>query len=512
MTSESEITPESTILIIDDSPKNLRVLSKTLIAHGYAVRCATSGAMAFVSIQNLPPDLILLDIRMPGMDGYEVCQRLKQNPATQDIPIIFLSALSDVYNIVKAFQIGGSDYITKPFQAEEVLARIQNQLTIQKLKQQLSTQNQYLLQEINERKKIEQALCQEIERRILIEASLQDAKNTAEAANRVKDEFLAQMNHELRTPLNIIIGFTTLMKNEVGHSQQDQEYLAAINESAQKMLSLISNILSVTHTVSSQLTLDEYEFDLHHLLSTVVLLWQPKALTKGLQLQFQQSPQVPQYIRADESKLRQILMNLFSHTIQLTQTGCITARADTQNQGADQLKKTCGLTIEISSTEVWPALDELSTLFQSFSHTEANQKSAQALGLNLLLVRQLAQVMGGDLFFRSAPGQGTWLTVHLSVEVAEAVTGVPIAIPFAGSVVQFPALEAPITPEVLSAVMPEEWLVQLHEAAVKGFDQQILSLLHQIPVTHASLTKTLETWAQNFQFDRIVELTQRLLP
>jgi signal transduction histidine kinase len=130
-------TPLGDILIVDDTLDNLRLLSAMLSQQGYEVRSVTDGMTALMGIEAQPPDLILLDINMPEMSGYEVCQRLKANPQWQSIPVIFISALSEAIDKVKAFTVGGSDYITKPFQVEEVLARIENQLTICRLNRRL---------------------------------------------------------------------------------------------------------------------------------------------------------------------------------------------------------------------------------------------------------------------------------------------------------------------------------------------------------------------------------------
>lgn len=137
----------ASILVVDDHPDNLRTLAAILQGVGYKVRKATSGEMALETVRSQRPDLILLDIRMPGIDGYAVCTQLKASLETQDIPIIFLSALSDAEDKVKAFNIGGADYITKPFQAEEILVRIRHQLTLQEQKQQLKQQQRQLKQQ-----------------------------------------------------------------------------------------------------------------------------------------------------------------------------------------------------------------------------------------------------------------------------------------------------------------------------------------------------------------------------
>ena len=145
------LAPKADILIVDDIPDNLRVLSAILSLHGYEVRKVRNGQLALAAANSAPPDLILLDIRMEGMDGYEVCQHLKADIQTCNIPIIFLSALHDVFDKVKAFEVGGVDYITKPFQVEEVLARVENQLTIRNLQKQLQEYNTLLENRVEER-------------------------------------------------------------------------------------------------------------------------------------------------------------------------------------------------------------------------------------------------------------------------------------------------------------------------------------------------------------------------
>lgn len=152
------------ILIVDDTPNNLRFLSTMLFEQGYEVRKAINGQMALKSVHTEPPDLILLDIRMPEMNGYEVCQKLKAEAQTKDIPVIFLSALDDPMDKVTAFDVGGVDYITKPFQFEEVLARVKTHLMMCQLQKQLQEKNERLQQEIRKREQVEVELRQANER------------------------------------------------------------------------------------------------------------------------------------------------------------------------------------------------------------------------------------------------------------------------------------------------------------------------------------------------------------
>ncbi|MEM8675614.1 MAG: ATP-binding protein [Cyanobacteria bacterium P01_G01_bin.67] len=151
MSSDRQHSPKADILAIDDTPENLALLSQMLTDKGYKVRSVTKGSTAIRGAKAAPPDLILLDVKMPEMNGYEVCQQLKADPITRDIPVIFISALGDVFDKVKAFQVGGVDYITKPFQVEEVLARLDTHLTIRNLQIKLEAQNTQLQQEIAEK-------------------------------------------------------------------------------------------------------------------------------------------------------------------------------------------------------------------------------------------------------------------------------------------------------------------------------------------------------------------------
>lgn len=155
MSHSPNTSPVADILIVDDTPNNLRLLSTMLVEQGYKVRKALNGERALKAVDVEAPDLILLDILMPDMKGYEVCKRLKDNAETQGIPVIFISALDDPFDKVLAFDVGGADYIAKPFQVQEVLARVQHQLVIVEQQKQLQVKRVALQQEVEARKKLE---------------------------------------------------------------------------------------------------------------------------------------------------------------------------------------------------------------------------------------------------------------------------------------------------------------------------------------------------------------------
>jgi sigma-B regulation protein RsbU (phosphoserine phosphatase) len=162
MSEQRTETLKESILIVDDAPANLRLLSQMLSKLGYGVRAVTSGKRALTSVRTAPPDLILLDIKMPGLDGYEVCKHLKADPETSNIPVIFISALDDIQDKVQAFATGGVDYITKPFQIEEVLARVDTHLALRRLQSQLRDANRKLM-DANERMERELALAGKVQ-------------------------------------------------------------------------------------------------------------------------------------------------------------------------------------------------------------------------------------------------------------------------------------------------------------------------------------------------------------
>ncbi|MBE9014034.1 response regulator [Pseudanabaenaceae cyanobacterium LEGE 13415] len=190
------------ILLVDDTLDNLRLLSAMLSEQGYEVRGVTNGSTALMGVQAQPPDLVLLDITMPGMDGYEVCQRLRENPSTQEIPVIFISALNDAIDKIRAFNVGGADFITKPFQVEEVLVRVEHQLKLCRLNQQLQAQNRRLqTAEEDLRRSLEQerALNQRIEEMVAIEERNRIARDIHDSLGHL----LVALNVQIETGLTL---------------------------------------------------------------------------------------------------------------------------------------------------------------------------------------------------------------------------------------------------------------------------------------------------------------------
>jgi len=220
------------ILLVDDTPTNIQLLTRLLTGNRYAVRSVSSGQAALLEIREHPPDLVLLDVNMPDIDGFTVCSQLKQDPKTQDIPIVFISAYDDIHSKLQGFAVGGSDYISKPFQGREVLVRVHNQLIIAQLQNQLAvqnallqTQNEQLLREIAERQETERQLrqvVQELERLVNLDGL------TGVANRRAFDAYVLEQWQALAatgSPMALVLGDVDFFKaynDTYGHYAGDR--------------------------------------------------------------------------------------------------------------------------------------------------------------------------------------------------------------------------------------------------------------------------------------------------
>lgn len=227
------------VLLVDDNPKNIQVAANILSNQGLQVEYSTSGTEAIEWLDNEYFDVILLDIMMPEMDGFEVCRKIKENPKTKDIPVIFLSAKNGMENITKGFQLGGADYITKPFQSEELLARIKTQVEMKKNRENLANVNKRLQQQVAEKTQ-----------------ELQKAYNEMKNIDKIKSSSLMMLSEEIKAPLNGLTGTVNLMKNEE-HSFQVKDMLNLLEVSLSRL-----DHFAQKAVLSSKLSMQQYE--LHH--------------------------------------------------------------------------------------------------------------------------------------------------------------------------------------------------------------------------------------------------------
>ena len=446
MDSNNQIKPdEIEILIVEDSPTQAERLRRLIQSLHYNARVAANGQLALAAIRERKPHLVLSDIVMPEMNGYDLCRAIKSDPTLRDIPVILVTSLNDPKDIIRGIECGADNFIRKPYAEDYLLNRISHMLMNQKLRKNQNVEigiALYLGDQkhfINaERQQILDLLISTYEQAVqvngelqarerqVIELNMRLAHHAAELettnreialknlelaeASRMKSAFIANMSHELRTPLNAIIGFTgALLMKLPGPLTADQDkQLTTIRASARHLLSLINDILDVAKIEAGKLTLSIEPVPCHQLIAEVAETLRPLAQQKGLALEVDTGER-PVVIDTDRRALTQILINLLNNAIKFTEQGSVRiSLAQREEDGA--------LVTEMSITDSGAGIKEedQAKLFQAFSQLDSTStRHVEGAGLGLYLCQNLANAIGGALFFNSDYGQGSTFTLAL---------------------------------------------------------------------------------------------------
>ncbi|MDM8542931.1 cache domain-containing protein [Desulfococcaceae bacterium HSG9] len=263
-------------------------------------------------------------------------------------------------------------------------------------------------------------IIRDITERQQAEEAMLEAKEAAEAANLAKSAFLASMSHELRTPLNAILGFSELMTRDPNLTPHQHENLATIGRSGEHLLALINDVLDMAKIESGGMELQLEEFDLHYMLLGVEEMIHVRAEKKNLLLSFEPAPDVPQYIRADQGRLRQVLINLLGNAVKFTHEGEITLRISILEPQTTDAAPETRLFFEVEDTGAGIAAEEMDRLFEAFVQTETGRRSREGTGLGLPISRQFVQLMGGEMTAISQPGRGAVFRFDLAVDIVDA--------------------------------------------------------------------------------------------
>lgn len=303
----------STVLIVDDTPANVRVLAEYLDGHGFTVTVAQDGEEGLERAHYSRPDLILLDAMMPGWDGFETCRRLKADPVTSGIPVIFMTALSDIGDKVRAYEAGGIDYITKPFHAEEVLARVNTHLSLRSMQCQLQAQNLQLQREIQERQRAEQ---------VLAERSRELARSNAEL-----ERMAYVASHDLQEPLRMVASYVQLLERRyTGQLDADaHEFIGYAVDGAKRMQALIDDLLAISRVDTKARPMQAV--NLNDVLATALRSLRIAIEESGARIDAAQLPAV----RGDAAQLAQLFQNLLANAFKFCREAprvAITAEQD----------------------------------------------------------------------------------------------------------------------------------------------------------------------------------------
>ena len=380
---DSNLKAAGSVLVVDDDPVVCSLMRATLERDGFTVLEAGDGVEGCRLYAEHRPDLLLVDVVMPHMDGYQLCRELRSHPESAYVPIVVSTSLDDLPSIARAYDAGATDFIPKPVNWLVLNHRVRYILRASRAFEELRRNQERLIA----------------------------AKEAAEAASRAKSEFLANMSHELRTPLNAIIGFSGLMSDRMFGPLTDKyvEYANMIGSSGQHLLAIITEILELAKADADRLMLAEEEIEIDDVTKLASQIVQDMAERADIDFISESAAPLPR-IMGDPAKLTQILVNLLSNAIKFTAAGG-SVRLNVEYRDGQ------GITLRVEDTGIGMSPEQIPIALAPFGQiSNSLTRNHDGVGLGLPLTKRLAELHGGTIEIRSEPGQGTVASVHLPEE------------------------------------------------------------------------------------------------
>ncbi len=358
----------SKLLIVDDIIDNIRIIGSLLKSKGISITPATSGEQALGLAVAKKPDLILLDVQMPEMDGFEVCKKLKDNPLTKDIPVIFLTARTETEDIMKGFNLGAIDYITKPINSDEVIARIKTHLELKKSKDIINEQNKDLSE-----------------------------------LNATKDKFFSIIAHDLKNPISNFRDLTKVLVDNFSNLSDPEklDYLTMMNKSSEKLFLLLDNLLEWSRSQRGLIQFVPVQIDVNYIIDNMISLMKPSAEKKNISLVKNITEEIS--LIADVNMLNTILRNILSNSIKFTElNGQITIGVKNFNNYIE---------FYIEDTGIGISPDNITKLFNIDSNISTlGTSNEKGTGIGLILCKEFIEKHKGKIWVESEIGSGTKFT------------------------------------------------------------------------------------------------------
>jgi len=372
------------ILVVDDKPANVLLLVRILTDQGYNTRQVLSGILALQAAREDPPDLILLDIDMPEMNGFQVCEQLKADVTLKDIPVIFISALNNTIDKVKAFHVGGVDYVTKPFQLPEIRSRVEAHLRIRYLQRQLCAQNENLEHLVAERTN-----------------QLAKMYDQLQEMGRLKNDFLRMIAHEIRTPVNGILGIGNLVLDLCPASDRRTLYVDLFTQSSLRLRNLIEDASLITDI--EKLTLRQ-----GRAISFPDLLAAVTVSLPNIEIQHEPSPEWDTlFLKGFHLLLKRALGSMILLALSFSRNqhvACVTATV-----------VEIGIRVRIEVDALSLSGEQIAEFFELDSDVRASS-SAETLGLSPVVAHQIISAFGGEMKIVKGDGQSGYVEVTLLKE------------------------------------------------------------------------------------------------